>query len=185
MNRKLLHASFVTQNRAIAAFATWVDCEHCQLGILVLEHMKAEHVDRSALASTRHTGNANAPRLPSVGQAFLNNLLSNRLMVGIQALDKCHRLPKHCSVALENSLNIVVDRELRTALATLHVGIDDGHLLNTCIHLQPSVLLIVFGMVDVGCLHIVVPSDFFLLLLSEKPLITFIYCVLCNLASHL
>ena len=103
-------------------------------------------------------------------------------MVGIKALDQRHRLPQHRGVSLEDALHIVVHRQLRTALATLHVGVHNGHLLDARVHLKPRVLLVVLGVLDIGRFHIVVLSYLLLLLLREETLVIFLYCMLCNLA---
>ena len=182
MYREFLHPGLVAKDRAVAALTAGVDGKYGELGVLILQHMQSKHVDRRALASAWHTSDAYAARLARMRQTLLNNLLCYCLMVGIKALDQRHRLPQHRGVSLEDALHIVVHRQLRTALATLHVGVHNGHLLDARVHLKPRVLLVVLGVLDIGRFHIVVLSYLLLLLLREETLVIFLYCMLCNLA---
>ena len=68
-------------------------------------------------------------------------------MLGDETLDQRHRLTQHGAVALHDALHIVVHAELRTTLAVLHVGVDDGRLFHARIHLKTCILVVILRVV--------------------------------------
>ena len=69
-------------------------------------------------------------------------------MLWHQTLHQSDSLTQHREVALADTFHIIGNRQLRTLFATLHVGVVHWRHFNASIHLQSSVLSIVFGMLN-------------------------------------
>lgn len=146
MLRQLLHARLITQDGALGAFTRGVDGEDSQTASLFAEHMNAKLVDRGTLTCAWHTTDAYTDTAPTIGQTLIDDLLGLGLMIGVDALDECHGLREDGDVALDDALYQFSGRELATTIA-FQVGVDNGGLLHTAVHLQACIFLTILWMV--------------------------------------
>ena len=103
--RKAFHAGLVAENAPFRPFAAGVDGQHGQFAAPA-QHMQPEGVDRRALSRPRHAGDADAHRLPGVGQTAGDDLLCDGLVLGQLALDQRDGLAQHRYVAFDDTLYI-------------------------------------------------------------------------------
>lgn len=146
MLRELLHACLIAQDRTLGALTRGVDGEDSQTTSLFAEHVNAKLVDRGTLTCAWHTTDAYADTAPTIGQTLIDDLLGLGLMIGVDALDECHGLREDGDVALDDALYQLSGRELATTIA-LQVGVDNGGLLHTAVHLQACIFLTILWMV--------------------------------------
>ena len=85
---KLLHTCLVAEDGALRTLARGVDGEDGQTTSFLFQHMDAELVDRGTLARSWHTADAHTNGMATIGQTFIDNLLSSGLMVGIHTFDE-------------------------------------------------------------------------------------------------
>ena len=108
--------------------------------------MDAELVDRRALSCSRYAADADAHGVAAVGQAFLNDLLCLRLMIGQNALHERHGLTEDGDIAFDDAFHHLVDGEFAPLEASaLQVWVDDGCSGDAAIHGQSFVFFAVFG----------------------------------------
>ena len=110
VHRQLFHTGLVAQDTAFGTLAARVDGQDSQLSTL-LQHMQAEHINRSALSCTRHTADADTHGFSGIRQTLLNDLLGYGLMLGLGTFHQSHRLTKHRHITLHNAINILIHRK--------------------------------------------------------------------------
>ena len=125
MLRKFLHASLIAEDRTLSTLARGVDGEYGEFATL-LEDVEAKDIDRSRLAGTRHTGDADAARIAGIWKALLDNLLGYLLMCVYGRLDESHSLPQHGDITLEDTLHIFAGSEQATSRHRTTIGVNTG-----------------------------------------------------------
>ncbi len=109
--------------------------------------MQAEHIDARAFTCSGHTCYADTARMARVRQTFLYHLLRDGIMVGGDALHKCHRAAEGVKLAFEDSLHQFRRRRQRTPTrALVGIRIHAGRLCHAAVHRKACVFLVVFGM---------------------------------------
>ena len=147
MHAEFLHARLVAEDAALGLLGAGVDGQYGKSSAGTLQHMDAKFVDAGTLASTGHTADADADALAAIGQALLNDFLSDALVVGIGALYEGYGLSEDGRIALEDAFHVVGGGQLATGkTASLQVGIDDGGLLHAAVYDQSLVFFAVFWM---------------------------------------
>ena len=102
--------------------------------------MDAKLVDTRRFSCTRNTTDTHTDAVAAIGQALVDDFLGLSLMVRIDTLHQRHSLREDRDVAFDDTLYHIGSREFTTLYATmLQIGIDDGRLLDTAIHLQAGI----------------------------------------------
>ena len=156
--RNALHAGFVAENRAAAAFRRRVDGQHGELVPQRGDHV-ADGFDEGRFSGSGDARDADADRFPGVRQAALDDLLRLRVVRRVVGLDERDGLRKGGDVAGENALDVLVGRELRL-LAAREVRVYDRLIFNAFGDVQSRVVVHVgvlfFVMVYLGERHVVI-----------------------------
>ena len=72
--------------------------------------MHPEGIDRGTLPRTWYPRDTDAHGLPCIGEAALNDLLGDGLMVGAVALNECHGLTEAGDVGAEDAFDEFIHR---------------------------------------------------------------------------
>ena len=118
-----LHAGLVAEDRASAALRRGVDGQHRELVAQRGDHV-AHGLDEGRFAGSRDARDADAHRMPGVGQAALDDLLRLGVVGRIGRLDERDGLREGGDVAREDALDVLVGRE-RALAAPREVGAYD------------------------------------------------------------
>ena len=114
--------------------------------------MNAKLVDGGALSCSRHTADAYAHRISTVGQTFLYHLLCLLLVAGVDTLYQGDCLTENGDIALDNAFYHVGHRQFLTFVAaSLEIGVDGGGLLYAGIDGESLVFFAVFWMFHDMC----------------------------------
>ena len=141
------HAGLVPQHRPFGTFRTGVDGQHGQF-VTQSRHLAAHRLDEGRFAGSRDTGYPDAYRTARVGQAPLDNLLGQGVMLRQQTLGQRYRLAQNRDVSRQNPLDIFVEAQPMAFGATV-VGVDGRRLLNACRYGQRTLLKGLFMMLFV------------------------------------
>ena len=144
LSRELLHTGLIAQNTPFGSLATGVYGQHGKLPSL-LDEMHTESIDRSTLARSGYSGNADTHGAAGMRQALLYDLLCRILMHGQETFHERDGTAQDGYITGQNAVHIVLDRQL-LASCPIQVGIDDGHIGNALVHFESLIAIIIFGM---------------------------------------
>ena len=112
----------------------------------LLQEVHAEHINRGTLSRTGHTGDTNTHGFTCIGQAFLDDLLRNLLMLMLGTLHQRDGLAEHGDIPFQDALYIFGGGIALALHTLLHIGIHRRDIGDTLVHFQSFIQIVILWM---------------------------------------
>ncbi len=109
--RERAHARLIAEDASAREAAGGIHREHRHFFVALVREVYSERLDERAFAHSRRTRDAHAHGASRVRQAGVENILRQFRVVGAAALDDCDSSRQRSALALQDSLNVLLQRE--------------------------------------------------------------------------